>query len=303
MSVIKRLCSHIFLAIALAGHPAHSAPKEFPIFNATAFIDPEGAMPAAGLIKLPIVFEPQMDPDWAKASDRSGLPRESSVKRAVTLLTSGHKLACINLEVWPLASDSSPQDLNETLIKLRTVARWAHQASPDLMIGYYGILPVNSYWGAVRPESPEGKWRELANKSLATLAEDIDIVYPSLYTFYDDPEQWQQYALAQIAQARKLGKPVYVFLWPQYHGSNKTLGLTEIPRDYWRKQLDVAYEHADGIVIWGGWDWKKNKPAWFKPEADWWRETLAFMQTISSQDTKAPPSAPDTLTVPETTRR
>ena len=76
------------------------------------------------------------------------------------------------------------------------------------------------------------------NDNVASIAKLADVLFPSIYTFYEDRNGWSKYAIAQIQEARRHadGKPVYVFLWPQYHESNKKLANTFLPGDYWRME-------------------------------------------------------------------
>jgi hypothetical protein len=121
------------------------------------------------------------------------------------------------------------------------------------------------------------------NDQLQLLADSVDVLLPSLYTFYDDQDGWVRYAISTLSEARRLskGKPVYAFIWPQYHNSNPTLALKLIDGAFWAKQLQVIAAHADGAVIWGGW-----QTTWDDQSA-WWRATLAFMHD-SVQPCKKP---------------
>jgi hypothetical protein len=108
----------------------------------------------------------------------------------------------------------------------------------------------------------------------------VDAIYPSLYTFYPDQDGWLKYALANISEARRYGKPVYVFLWPQYHESDPAVAWRFIPADYWRLELETAKQYADGIVIWGGWQYSGKRLNWlleWDDTAPWWIETQDFM--------------------------
>jgi hypothetical protein len=90
------------------------------------------------------------------------------------------------------------------------------------------------------------------NNRAASLARGVDMVFPSLYTFYPDQAGWLSFAAAQVCEARRLSSgPVYVFLWPEYHPGSSSGGEAISP-DYWRFQLETARRLADGIVIWGG---------------------------------------------------
>jgi hypothetical protein len=77
-----------------------------------------------------------------------------------------------------------------------------------------------------------------------------------------------------LIEARRYGKPVYPFLWPTYHNSNKKLTGQLVPGDYWRMELELVHQYADGVVLWGGYKekWDEN--------AAWWRETQAWLATL-----------------------
>ena len=97
-----------------------------------------------------------------------------------------------------------------------------------------------------------------------------------LYTFYPLSEQWQKYAIENIKQAKIYGKPVYPFLWPQYHDSTIYKG-TYIYGALWQLELETCYTYADGAVIWGGWDMIAWKPEEWKDDAEWWTVTKKFI--------------------------
>jgi hypothetical protein len=140
-------------------------------------------------------------------------------------------------------------------------------------VGYYGTVPTRNYWAPVKKDAGAlATWRG-DNNRLAPLAQAVDTVYPSLYTFYDDVPGWTTYALANIEEARQYGKPVYPFLWPQYHQSRKP-----IAGDFWRLQLDTVFKNADGLVIWtparGGAKWN--------PDTPWWHHTVDFLKSTAA---------------------
>ena len=41
------------------------------------------------------------------------------------------------------------------------------------------------------------------------------MIFPSLYTVYDDQGHWLRFAEANMVEARRYGKPVIPFIWPQ----------------------------------------------------------------------------------------
>ena len=105
--------------------------------------------------------------------------------------------------------------------------------------------------------------------------EKVDVIFPSIYTFYDDIEGWKKYAINMIVEAKKYGKPVIPYLLPQYHPSSKTNPWGIIEGDFWLEQLKVVYTYADGAILWSptmksitqeldtSWDWVKKTQEFF----------------------------------------
>ena len=205
-------------------------------------------------------------------------PDEKAVRAyARSLLERGVQLVCLDIEHWPMYPHADSLTVQGTVDKFLKIVRWMHNEAPGIQIGFYAMPPIQNYWTPV-----VGKLEDLMswnrhNDELMRLGSEVDVIFPSIYTFYDDPtgDSWRTYARANIEQARKYGKPVYVFLWPQYHDSNRTLRGQPIPAGFWRQQLETAFESADGVVIWGGW-----KTQWNSKEG-WWRSTLDFLRAHS----------------------
>jgi hypothetical protein len=61
-----------------------------------------------------------------------------------------------------------------------------------------------------------------------------------------------------------------------FHDKVLLLKHRYISPEFWRAQLNFCYKHADGIVIWGGWqqEWDNDAP--------WWLETKKFLKDISA---------------------
>jgi len=98
-----------------------------------------------------------------------------------------------------------------------------------------------------------------------------------MYTFDDDQAAWATRAATEAAEDRALaaGKPVFFFLWPQYHdGTPKQFQY--IDTAYWKFQLTTAYRDADGIVLWGS-----SRFAWDETSG-WWAATLDFVRHVAS---------------------
>jgi hypothetical protein len=176
----------------------------------------------------------------------------------------------IDIENWPVRS-MPVNARRKTIDKLASLIDSPRATAPHLHLGFYGILPDIAYWPLIRHDKEYEAWLEV-NRELDVLANHVDAIFPSLYTFYDDLDGWNNYARQTLAEARRYGKPVYAFLWPEFHDSNVLLRGRKLPPDFWRAELDLCANLADGIVLWGGWQqhWDEHAP--------WWQETLKFLQ-------------------------
>jgi len=197
-------------------------------------------------------------------------------------------LASVPKDQTPLVLDfeqfhttGSAATVNRSVRKLNEIAAAFRHALPGRRIGHYGAIPIRDYWRAIKLDRSNAgfrAWQE-ENNQLAGLEQQVDLLFPSLYTFYDDREGWQRYAIAQICEARRISnKPVIAFLWPEYHDSNQRVRDRFLPGDYWQLQLETAYRYADGVVIWGGYDLQNRRPRDWDDNAEWWKRTKMFLQ-------------------------
>ena len=254
-----------------------SEKHSFKVFDGTLYAD-KPDLCRYGVQSITITYARHLGNEWFKNETR--LPDKASVQRAEREAEEKGTHVVLDIEHWPLQGD--PQKVRDSLSQYMTVLQWFKEAAPGLAVGYYGAPPLRDYWRASSPPTSK-EWRSYAdeNDRLRPLAEAVDILFPSLYTFYEDQGGWVRYAYGQIAEARRSanGKPVYVFLMPQYHDSNRKLAGTYLPPDYWRLELETAKQYADGVIFWGGWG-SNNRPARWDENASWWQVTKEFMTTI-----------------------
>jgi hypothetical protein len=261
-------------------------PKPFLVFDGTLYSN-KPDMSTHGIRPITIDYTGKFGTEWYKHADRlpdiqvvQAVAREARLK--------GHPVV-LDIEHWPL--DGSAALIQDSVRKYNTVLEWFQAAAPGISVGYYGAPPVHDYWRAIKDNSSQERRSWMAeNDQARALAGAVDVLYPSLYTFYPDEAGWRKYAIAQIEEARRYGggKPIYVFLWPQYHESNQRLGGQYLPEDYWLLQLQTAREFADGIVIWGGWG-SDNRPAKWDDRAPWWKATKEFMETVDRSISRLSP--------------
>lgn len=253
--------------------------RSFPVFDAMLYRN-KPDLSAAGLLPIVGAYAGHFGDTWHRVP--SQFPPKGKVQQVAREAVGKASLAFLDIEHWP--QKGSQVTVADSVNKYVQVAQWFREAAPGLALGYYGIPPLQDYWRAIDSTSSAEyvSWMS-DNDRLRPLANTVDIFFPSLYTFYDDREGWRRQAIAQIAEARRYGggKPIYVFLWPQFHDSNPDLAWKYLPTDFWRLELDTARQYADGIVIWGGWGPENDSVEW-NERAPWWTTTKAFLSSLKA---------------------
>ncbi len=265
-TAILAVCLILGTHLAAAGaEPATGTVPRFPVFDGLLYLGkpdlrPHGLVPIAWIgdlwrpgVSTEIVDDLQVRSQFARVRNSSGF-------------------YYLDIENWPLLS-VSVATRQQSIEKLMRVIDLARRTAPNARLGFYGLLPGTTYWPLFRHDAQYREWLDV-NRELDPIAAHVDAVFPSLYTYYNDMAGWKDYARQTLTEARRYGKPVYVFLWPQYHDSNPELRGQEVPRAFWRAELNLCAEMADGIVLWGGWQGHWNE------DAAWWQETLEFMKTL-----------------------
>jgi hypothetical protein len=278
MSTIHR-ASALLLSLLLwredLGSQSVAPQPAFTVFDATLYKQ-KPALARYGMKPVAMVFWGMI---WPKGGDITALPDRELVRKVALQTSHAAEITVLDLEQWP--QTGTPSAVAESVRKYQTVLEWFQEAAPSAKFGYYGVAPMRDYWASLQPvDSPRYlAWQKL-NDGMASIARSANILCPSVYTFEGDPEAWSQYAIAQIREARRYGggKPVYIFLWPQYHPADKSLSGTYLSGEYWRRELEIGRRYADGIVIWGGYQMTWDE------EAPWWLETKKFLQSIAVRE-------------------
>ena len=269
MTNFKFIALIFFSAVTCAQDRTATPRHSFLVFDGTLYTG-KPDLSLFGLKSITIVYSSSM---WGKSRDWRNPPEAGTIRAIATRADRSTGIAVLDIENWPLTGD--PSTVAASVSKYRRTIQLFKQAAPSLKVGYYGVVPVRNYWDAIGGKySPKHREWQTWNDNASSISDLEDILFPSLYTFYEDQNGWRHYALEQIAEARRLahGKPVYVFLWPQFHDRASDY----LPVNYWRMELETARQYADGIVIWGG-----AQQAW-KPDAPWWLETQRFLNATVS---------------------
>ncbi len=238
-----------------------------------------------GLIPNCVVYETSE----LKAAVAAGqLPDETAFKEKIKRLSLNRPgPIVIDIEYAYLSKNKKTTDaeVKQHFKLFITLAHWAHEAAPGHLVGFYGH--------GLFPEEPGKEYGAETKELLAAM----DAFFPSLYSHGNQsPAQWREKLQFLIQQAHQIapGKPVYPYIWAQYHeGGPKALEFLDA--DYLTFQLEAARtDGADGVVFWSG-----NKPAW--TDRPWAQAMLKFVaaKPICKTAVKSDPTARPKALEPE----
>ena len=278
-----------------------TATSDFTVYNAMRE-DPTGVdLDALGLVDIHVSYGElwQVDADGNVDYDR---PWEDRIRRiARDVQASGQKWV-LDIEHWPtdVRADGEAA-VRRTMDRLGEILDWIEDEAPDVEVGFYGIMPIRDYWVTRNLDKAQDRYDDAiadgrgaghllemlqkaqvkydqwqaANDFLQPLADRVDFIAPSLYTFYDKPDAWQFYAERNLEQAGRYGKPVLPFLTSHFHTSVDQKGAVD--NDFWRLQLetvrDSGVEQVEGLVLWRGF-------GELSADTPWWQETVDFLSTL-----------------------
>jgi hypothetical protein len=254
----------------LAGMPAKAA--DFVARDATRYAENPNLAPY-GLKDIIVAYEASLWPSGASKT----YPDLNHIRNVYIpkLKSKNPDVVIIDIEQYKFRSTTTAAEWTANINKLKSVVSVFRQEMPTVKIGYYLVMPERNWLAPCgdpnKAASRTAAWTD-RNLRLKPLADVVDIIVPSLYTFYLDTKSvacWPKYAEANIAQARMYGKPVWAFLWPKLH----TDLTVWIPQSLWRTELETVYAKADGLVIWS--KSATDKWSWTAP---WWVETADFMK-------------------------
>jgi hypothetical protein len=280
MTLIRKFWSLLF-TVLLAGSVSTAAQgqscsrpaaRPFRIFDATAYVGrPDWSR--YGIEPIHIVDRGL----WPEGAGRSGPPDPALVRRYLESLPRDNAPIALDLEHYDLTG--SDEAARVALTDLRRLAAAFRAIAPDRQIGFYGIIPIPDFAPilAGTGSAPHRAWQR-QNDRLRSLQNGVNMLFPSAYTADRDQASWVAGAAGQICEARRLSsKPVYVFLWPEFHDVSPLRGQY-LDAEFWRLQLETAYRLADGVVIFGGYDMQADRPRAWNPRAPWYAPTLAFIR-------------------------
>lgn len=280
MTLIRRFLPLLFTvlltgSVSTGAEPqscSRPANRPFRVFNATLYVGTPD-LSRYGIEPIHVVDRGL----WPEGAGRSGPPDPALVRRYVESLPRDNAPIVLDIEHYDLTgSDAAAQT---AVTDLRRLAATFRAIAPDRRLGYYAILPISDFGPArAGTGSPPYRSWQRQNDRLRSLQGGVDFLFPSAYTDTRGEAAWVTGAAGAICEARRLSaKPVYIFIWPEYHDSTPLIGRF-LEASFWRLQLETAYRMADGVVIWGGYDLAAGRRRNWDPQAPWFATTLTFLR-------------------------
>ncbi len=215
---------------------------------------------------------------------RSGPISRNSLDKVINKIRhSKSNIIQIDIEAWHSWQGLGVNVSQEIIDRYFNLITEIKSKVPDKKFGYYDTAPTWAHWNITSNAIWRTAWY-VENRRRQKIADAADILYPCIYTYHDNYEDWEARAELVMKEAHRMakGKPVVPFLWPRFHQStiNKSNAVKYIPREYWEKQLAYVRKHADGVVIWN--DDEYNE---WDDNSDWW---IPVQQLLKAKKDSAP---------------
>ncbi|MBR2423548.1 MAG: hypothetical protein IKD05_06300 [Tidjanibacter sp.] len=165
----------------------------------------------------------------------------------------GVKTISLDIECW-----YDKKDFSYIKEQLSIVFNMFKEAIPDCTIGNYGAPASNlNVYRGYRPTWTEEEimagWTKLNNEGRIGVGEVCDVLYPSLYAYSSDMDQWVEDLKTTVAYIRQHypEKKIVGYIWSNYynHTSNPEY-MQFVTREKAAVMLEACYQYLDGIILW-----------------------------------------------------
>lgn len=246
--------------------------QQFRVYDATAYQNKPNLRALYGILPTRLIFENTF---FNGQPDHQALPLQLTVTNIANDVAplSDETLVVSDIESYLYyTNDAFGAQQRQNII---TVHQWMFGVKSSMNLGMYAHIPQREYRAFIHTPVGYAGW-QARNDLMREVVPSVRFLAPSLYTFYEDRDEWIRYAVLNIREARRYagGLPIYPFIWFRYHDGVPALENKHIPADYWALQLNVLREIADGVIIWAS-----GKDIVWNEELPWWVATKAFLQT------------------------
>ena len=250
MKSIKSLLLGLMMASGIAmmtGCMEQKPEKEFVVYDRLAYPG-KPDLSSDGLSPIKLIYEAGLLTDGLIDMDKINA-------RIAEANEAGIKAVSTDIESWYWGGKYTNEALKDSLNKVFDAFR---NGIEGVSIGNYGV-PIGTLNIARNVEHNKGKTDEeilarlkSSNNRLAA-GEVSDVLYPSLYIYNPDIEQWIEDLKITVEYIRSYypDKKIVGYIWPQYYDWKTNPHYMQfIPEDKFLQMLEAAYEHIDGVVLW-----------------------------------------------------
>ena len=274
MKRLSTCAAALFLATACQKTTTPAPPpaaKSFVIYSAMQY----QSMPdlsTIGLKPINLINETSL---FTSATDNSPDTNKVAALAAQASTMTGVP-ACLDIEAWSYTNSQLPNTISwfEEVISVFK----EHDTSG---LGFYGVVPNDAYnWTDIEPVGSTHyvQWQNL-NTALTPIADQVTFFFPSFYTDDNDTTSWKDFVSATLSELKRYNvtKPVYAFLWPQYHDGTPDQ-YQFLDTAVWRCELETLYPLVDGLVIWSSSKLLPGVSNVWDDSWPWWVTTQGFMR-------------------------
>ena len=203
---------------------------------------------ADGLQKIKLVYESHLLTDGVIDMDKVNA-------RIKEVNDAGLKVISTDIESWYWKDECTSEYMRDSLAKIYDAFR---DGIEGVSLGNYG-LPLGTLNIARYVESMVGKTEEelcsaLMNDNKRLEAAGIsDVLYPSLYIYGPDIDQWiaDLKTTVEYAKAHFPDKKIVGYIWSQYYDWKTSPHYMQfISEEDFLKMLEASYEYLDGVILW-----------------------------------------------------
>ena len=165
----------------------------------------------------------------------------------------GVKTISLDIECW-----YDKKDFSYIKEQLSIVFNMFKEAIPDCTIGNYGAPAsnLNVYRGYrkswTEQEILDG-WTKLNNEGRIGVGEVCDVLYPSLYAYSSDMNQWVEDLKTTVSYIRQHypDKKIVGYIWSNYYNHTQNPEYMQfVTKEKADIMLEACYEYLDGIILW-----------------------------------------------------
>jgi len=203
--------------------------------------------------------------------DEYGLPLAEWYDAVLPLVPAPRGIVLIDHEKWSYGTQAERQ---ATAAHYLTLYQEIKSRRPAWRIGWYGDPIRRSFWDSIKDRNTnEYRTWQAQNTDLgAVMAPYTDVYMPSLYFFYtrdtasDTCDYVGRYIEEHIRETTRIRRvygqlesPIYPYIWWRKHDDTR-----DLDPDVWETIVRTVLEHADGLVLWGGFQqtWSETAPWW-----------------------------------------